>query len=97
MTFVNLGASEGRTAGAHRAIPGGREQARGIAAAKAIGAFPAHADGGGGGGDAIGAGEDVEEAELAVGSPAVPAAWLGNGAAIPVRLHRPVWSTKRRL
>ena len=94
MTSVNLGASEGRTAGAHRAIPGGREQARGLAATKAIGAFPAHADGGGGGGDAISAGEDVEEAELAVGGPAVPAAWLAVAA---VRLHRPVWSTKRRL
>ena len=97
MTFINFGPGEGDTPGTHGAIPGGREQARGITAAKEISAFPAHADGSGGSGDATGAGEVFEEAKLAVGGPAVPSAWLGNRAASLGRLHRPVWSTNRRL
>ena len=94
VTFINFGAGEGDRAGAHRAIPGGSEEAGGVAAAESVGALPAHADGPGSGGDAAGTSETFEEAKLARGGPTVPAAWLGNGAASGFRIigsgHRAV-------
>jgi hypothetical protein len=89
VTFDNLGAGKGDTVRAHRPVPGGGEQTGTGAAAKAIGAFAAHARGFGGGGDPAGAGEGIEKSELTIGGPAVEA---GFG-----RLHRPAWSTGREL
>lgn len=67
------------------AIPGGGEQAIRIAIAEAIRALAAHPRIGRRAGDGAGAREGVEEAELACGSPTVPAEALGG----VLLVHRP--------
>src|SRR5437773_2609137 len=61
-------------------IPLSGEQSAVTAGAQAVGALAAHADGGGCLCDAVGAAKRVEEAELALGRPAVPSASLRSDA-----------------
>jgi len=76
----------------YRSIPKGSEQGAIAAAAEAIGALAGHSGKGGGAGDAAGAHERNEEAQLALGRPAVAAHFGSSSLA-----HRPAWNTNELL
>lgn len=84
VTLVNFDPGYGAARG-ERALPDGGEQAVRLAAAQPVGALPAHARFAGGGGDASGAGEGVEEGELAGDGPPVPSTSLRTGPADGLR------------
>jgi hypothetical protein len=95
VTLVNFGPGERPASRAHRAIPGGCEQAVRFALAQPVRALTAHAGGARGLGDAPRGSEDGEEGELAGGGPAVPSPRLRPfGLRIASRAHRPAWSSR---
>jgi hypothetical protein len=97
VTFINFGAGKRRNPRREGAVPGESEQPVGLAAAQAMGAFPAHARGASGFADAAGAPQRLEKGELTLGTPAVPST-RRKAVATEFRfgvglVHPPAWIT----
>lgn len=89
--FVQFASRDLRERRRKYAVPGEREQLATEARAQAVGAFAAHPHMGGRARDAARPGEDLEEAELALGRPAVAAGSASSGRLW--RAHPGAWIT----